>query len=54
MQELIATQAFHGYRFRGTRYDCGDKVGFLLANLAFGLVRPDMSEKLRAGLRNLV
>jgi UTP--glucose-1-phosphate uridylyltransferase len=35
---------FHGLRFEGTRFDCGDKVGFLQANLAFALDRPDMRD----------
>ncbi len=54
MAKLIATQPFHGYRFEGKRYDCGDKVGFLEANIAFGLRRPDMGPKLRAALEELL
>jgi UTP--glucose-1-phosphate uridylyltransferase len=54
MAKLIATQPFHGYRFEGKRYDCGDKVGFLEANIAFGLRRPDMGVKLRAALEDLL
>ncbi|MCP4722520.1 MAG: UTP--glucose-1-phosphate uridylyltransferase, partial [Desulfobacteraceae bacterium] len=30
----------------GSRFDCGDKAGFQMANLAFALERPDMREKL--------
>ncbi len=40
MARLIGTQPFHGLRFQGTRYDCGDRVGFLEANIAFALERP--------------
>jgi len=47
MAKLIGTQPFHGYRFDGTRYDCGDKVGFLTANLAFALRRPDLAPRVR-------
>ena len=36
----------HGYRFHGQRFDCGDKVGFIEANLAFGLARSGMSARL--------
>ena len=36
----------HGYRFQGRRFDCGDKVGFIEANLAFGLARRDMEARL--------
>ena len=34
---------FHGLRFEGRRFDCGDKVGFLQANIAFALARPEMA-----------
>jgi UTP--glucose-1-phosphate uridylyltransferase len=54
MAKLIGTQAFHGYRFEGKRYDCGDKVGFLEANVAFALRRPDLRDKLRAALTALL
>jgi UTP--glucose-1-phosphate uridylyltransferase len=37
MAKLIGAQPFHGLRFEGTRYDCGDKIGFLEANIAFAL-----------------
>ena len=54
MAQLIGTQPFHGYRFEGKRYDCGDKVGFLEANIAFALRRPDIGDKLRAALEPLL
>ncbi|HXQ49580.1 MAG TPA: UTP--glucose-1-phosphate uridylyltransferase GalU [Stellaceae bacterium] len=38
---------FMGLRFEGTRFDCGDKVGFLQANIAFALARPEMAEDVR-------
>jgi UTP--glucose-1-phosphate uridylyltransferase len=38
---------FHGLRFEGQRFDCGDKVGFLHANIAFALARADMAPELR-------
>lgn len=44
MNAMIADVPFHGLRYDGTRYDCGDKVGFLQANIAFALARPDMRE----------
>ena len=40
---LISTP-FFGYRYEGTRYDCGDKVGFLHANIAFALGRPEIRD----------
>src|SRR5499427_5822275 len=37
LAKLIGGAPFHGYRFEGERFDCGDKVGFLEANIAFAL-----------------
>ncbi len=51
MAKLIGAQPFHGLRFEGTRFDCGDKVGFIEATLAHALKRPDMSAKVREMLR---
>jgi len=49
LAELIGgnKQPFHGLRFAGRRFDCGDKAGFLEANIAFALARPDMSDAVR-------
>jgi UTP--glucose-1-phosphate uridylyltransferase len=46
--------AFHAVRFDGTIYDCGSKIGFLLANVAYGLEREDLGPQLRSALRGLV
>jgi UTP--glucose-1-phosphate uridylyltransferase len=46
MQALMNEQPVFGYRFKGTRFDCGDKVGFQMANIAFALERPDMRDRL--------
>lgn len=46
MKTLLKTQPIYGYKFDGTRFDCGDKTGFQMANLAFALERPDMRERL--------
>ncbi|HYA72337.1 MAG TPA: UTP--glucose-1-phosphate uridylyltransferase GalU [Roseiarcus sp.] len=51
MIELAKTQFFHGVRFDGRTYDCGSKLGFLTANIAFALEREDLSAALRAELR---
>ncbi|NLS25611.1 UTP--glucose-1-phosphate uridylyltransferase [Sphingomonas sp. S2M10] len=48
MQKMIGDQAFHGVTFQGTRYDCGDKAGFIQANLAVALSRPDLEPAVRA------
>ncbi|MEE8506381.1 MAG: UTP--glucose-1-phosphate uridylyltransferase [Kiloniellales bacterium] len=43
MARTIGKVPFHGFRFEGTRFDCGAKAGFLEANLAFALGRGDLS-----------
>jgi UTP--glucose-1-phosphate uridylyltransferase len=39
--------AFHGFRFSGRRYDCGEKLGFLEATIALGLAHPELGPQLR-------
>jgi UTP--glucose-1-phosphate uridylyltransferase len=51
---LAKTQSFHGVRFDGKTYDTGSKLGFLAANVAFGLARPDVADGLRAELKKLL
>ena len=46
MARTIGRIPFHGYRFAGTRFDCGSKAGFLEANIAFALERPDLRTEL--------
>lgn len=53
MIELAKRQAFHGVRFDGATYDCGSKLGFLTANVAFALEREDLAEPLLRELRKL-
>lgn len=43
-------QKFHAVRFEGELYDCGSKLGFLMANVAYGLTREDLGEPFRAEL----
>jgi UTP--glucose-1-phosphate uridylyltransferase len=43
-----------GYRFEGERYDAGDRFGYLKANIAFALKRPDLGEQLRAWLKEVI
>jgi UTP--glucose-1-phosphate uridylyltransferase len=40
-----------GYEFEGTRYDLGDRIGYLTAQIGFGLKRPELADNLRAWLR---
>jgi UTP--glucose-1-phosphate uridylyltransferase len=53
MVELAKNQAFHGVRFDGRTFDCGSKHGFLIANIAFALERPDLAPALRAEMKTL-
>ncbi len=54
MIALMSEQPFWGCKFEGTTYDCGDKLGFLLANAAYGLMREDLAPAFRAGLEKLL
>jgi UTP--glucose-1-phosphate uridylyltransferase len=47
---LSRTQSFFGVEFAGERHDCGSKAGFLRANIAYGLARPDLADGLRADM----
>lgn len=51
LNATIGQMPFHGLRFEGTRYDCGDKVGFLKANIAYALNRPEMGEQVADVIR---
>jgi UTP--glucose-1-phosphate uridylyltransferase len=48
MARMIGGQPFHGLTFAGTRYDCGDKAGFIQANIAVALERDDLAPAIRA------
>ena len=52
MARMIGGAPFHGLRFEGRRFDCGDKAGFLEANLAFALARDDLRDKVRSMLES--
>ena len=44
-EEIKTNNNVYGFRFRGQRYDCGSKAGFLQATVAFGLERPDLRDE---------
>jgi len=48
MAQMIGQQPFNAVTFDGKRYDCGSKVGYIEANLAVALERPDMADEIRA------
>lgn len=54
MDSLIGRIPFHGYKFEGQRFDCGSKVGFVEANLAFALASEEMGDAMRARLAKYV
>jgi UTP--glucose-1-phosphate uridylyltransferase len=48
----IGKAPFHGFRFSGERFDCGSKIGFLQANIAFAMLRDDLAEPLASWIKN--
>jgi UTP--glucose-1-phosphate uridylyltransferase len=54
MIRLIETQPFYAFRYEGRSFDCGSKLGFLLANVAYALQRPDLAKALAAELKKLL
>jgi UTP--glucose-1-phosphate uridylyltransferase len=54
MAKMIGHTPFHGLKFEGKRFDCGDKIGFLEAQIAFSLARPDLGPAVREFLKNYV
>ena len=54
LNRTISEVPFHGYRFEGRRYDCGTRVGFVEANVAFGLAHPEMVGRLLPLIEKLV
>ena len=47
-------QPFHAVRFDGDIYDCGSKLGFLMANVAYALARSDLGPELRAAIKGMI
>ena len=50
----IGKTPFTGLRFSGTRFDCGSKIGFLKANIAFALDRKELSGDLKDWLKQII
>ena len=53
MAQMIGTHPFHGYRFEGRRFDCGDKAGMVIATLNVALSRADMQGEIQEELATL-
>ena len=52
--KLIGMQPLHALRFEGKRFDCGTKVGYVAANAAFALASPELSDRTRTALEDLL
>ncbi len=53
LQAMMQSGPFHGLRFEGERFDCGDRAGFVKANVAFALARDDLRDRLQPFLREI-
>jgi UTP--glucose-1-phosphate uridylyltransferase len=51
MKKLAETQKFYGLEFEGERHDCGSRAGFLRANIAYGMTRPELRDGLLAEMK---
>ena len=55
LNRMIADgRPFHGVRFSGERYDCGNKIGFLEASIAFAMAREELHDEVRAMLKRVI
>ncbi|MBL0848604.1 MAG: UTP--glucose-1-phosphate uridylyltransferase [Candidatus Liberibacter ctenarytainae] len=54
MRKLSSSQSFLAYHFRGNTYDCGSKEGFVLANVAFALARPEIRSDIEDDLKKIL
>jgi UTP--glucose-1-phosphate uridylyltransferase len=54
MLQLMAKQKFYGLKFEGRSFDCGSKIGFLSANVAYALERSDIAPEFRDEIRKLL
>ena len=54
MIALLKDQAFYGVKFEGRSFDCGDKLGFLTANVAYGLDHPDIGADFGRALKHII
>ncbi len=52
MAKMIGNTPFHGLRYEGKRFDCGDKIGFLEAQVAFALKRPELATEVREFMKH--
>lgn len=53
MAATLDRVSFHGVRFEGRRFDCGNKIGFLMANIEYALDRPDLADEFKQAIKDL-
>ena len=51
LAQQIGKSAFHGLRFSGERFDCGSKIGFLQANISFGMAKESLASDLESWIK---
>jgi UTP--glucose-1-phosphate uridylyltransferase len=54
MRGLSERMPFYGFKFAGRTFDCGSKIGFLAANVAYALARADIAPEFRAEVTRLL
>ena len=54
MRALLKRQPFSAVKYEGRTFDCGSKVGFLTANVAYALARPDIAAAFKAEIKKLI
>ena len=54
MIALLKRQPFYALKYEGKTFDCGSKIGFLTANVAYALARPDLADAFKAEIKKLL
>jgi UTP--glucose-1-phosphate uridylyltransferase len=54
MLALLERQPFYALRYDGRAFDCGSRLGFLSANIAYALARPDLAKSVLAEIKKLL
>ena len=54
LAKTIGDTEFHGLRFHGRRFDCGTKIGFVAANVAFAVARDEMNDDIREVIQSVL
>ena len=54
MIALLKRQPFFALKYDGKTFDCGSKIGFLTANVAYALARPDLADAFKAEIEKLL